>query len=123
MKELLKVLATEMQALNINYDYVTYKKKPIEYPYCVASVFTSDYTYEDNQTKGEIVLNAFDRDISYSNLVDLEEKVKNKFRNYKIISNDVAIRLNYLGGNVDEQDDELLKKIEIRLDFNYFERS
>ena len=86
-------------------------------------VFTSDYTYEDNQTKGEIVLNAFDRDISYSNLVDLEEKVKNKFRNYKIISNDVAIRLNYLGGNVDEQDDELLKKIEIRLDFNYFERS
>lgn len=123
MIELLKVLATEMQALNINYDYVTYKKKPIEYPYCVASVFTSDYAYEDNQTKGEILINAFDRDISYSNLIELEEKIKNKFRDYKIISNGVAVRINYLGSNVDEQDDELLKKQEIRLDFNYFERS
>ena len=68
MKELLNVLSTEMQDLNINYDYVTYKKKPIEYPYCVSSVFTSDYTYEDNQTKGEILINAFDRNISFSNL-------------------------------------------------------
>lgn len=123
MKELLNVLSTEMQDLNINYDYVTYKKKPIEYPYCVASVFTSDYTYEDNQTKGEILINAFDRDISFSNLIELEEKIKNKFRNYKKISNNVAILINYLGSNVDEQDDELLKKQEIRLEFNFFERS
>lgn len=123
MKELLNILSTEMQALSINYDYVTYKKKPIEYPYCVSRVFVSDYTNEDMQTKGEILINAFDRDLSYINLIELEEKIKNKFRDYSKIQNGVAVQISYLGSNENELDDDLLKSREIRLEFALWERS
>ena len=123
MIELLNILSNEMSNLNINYDYVTYKKKPIEYPYCVSNVFVSDYVDEQRKTKGEIIINAWDRNLSFINLIELEEQIKNNFRSFSKIQNGVAVQISYLGSNVDEQDDDLLKKQEIRLEFALWERS
>lgn len=123
MIELLKVLSTEFTNMNINYDHLTYKKSPLEYPYVVSSEFVSNYIDEERKTEGEIVLNCFDRSLSSLTLINLEEKIKNKFRNYSVVQNDVGINLSFMTSFPEEQEDDELKKKEIRLDFVFWERS
>lgn len=121
MIELLSTIAEEMEKLNINYDYGLYKKTPIEYPYMVGKYFPSDFRYEDMTTEGEFLLEAWDRNLSFLNLVELDNKIKKHFGDFKTIKNNVGISISYFISSLEDSEDGELKKLQIRLEFSYWE--
>lgn len=121
MKEMLNVIAEQMQLLNINYDFMSWKITPIPYPYTVGKYFISSYERESGMTSGEFVLTAWDRSQSYSNLIELEQKIKNHFKDFRAISNGTGMNLNFYYSSPVEDDTDDFKKIELRLDFSCWE--
>lgn len=121
MIELLNVIASELEYLNINYDYGSWKLTPIPYPYVVGKYFPSDYRNEDHTTEGEFMLEAWDRNTSFSRLFELDNKIKNHFRDFRKVQNKTGMQISYFISNLEEQDDDELKKLQIRLDFSYWE--
>lgn len=121
MIELLNVIASEFEKLGINYDYGSWKQTPIPYPYVVGKYFPSDYRNEDHTTEGEFMLEAWDRNNSFSRLVELDNTIKNHFRDFRKVQNKTGMQISYFISNLEEQDDDELKKLQIRLDFSYWE--
>lgn len=121
MKEMLNVIAKQMQLLNINYDFMSWKTSPIPYPYTVGKYFISSYERESGMTSGEFVLTAWDRSQSYFNLVELEQKIKNHFKDFRAISNGTGMNLNFYYSSPVEDDTDDFKKIELRLEFSFWE--
>lgn len=121
MKEMLNVIAKQMQLLNINYDFMSWKTSPIPYPYTVGKYFISSYERESGMTSGEFVLTAWDRSQSYFNLVELEQKIKNHFKDFRAISNGTGMNLNFYYSSPVEDDTDDFKKLELRLEFSFWE--
>lgn len=121
MIELLNVISTELTNLGINYDYGSWKQIPIPYPYVVGKYFPSDYKNENHITEGEFMLEAWDRNNSFSRLVELDNKIKNHFRDFRTVKDKTGMQISYFISSLEEQDDAELKKIQIRLDFSYWE--
>lgn len=121
MIELLNVIFTEFKNLNINYDYGSWKQTPISYPYVVGKYFPSDYRDEDHITEGEFILEVWDRNKSFFRLVELDNTIKNHFRDFRKVQNKTGIQISYFISSLEEQDDDELKKLQIRLNFTYWE--
>lgn len=115
MKELLKTIADEMKSLGINYDLMTWKETPIKYPYCVGQYFITDNSVESGKTEIEFWLEAWDRNTSYINLVDIDNKVKKHFGDYRKIINDIGITISYSNSSLEREEDSELKKLQIKL--------
>lgn len=121
MNELFSTIAEELASIGVNYDYGSWKQQPIPYPYVVGKYFPSDYRDEDRTTEGEFMLEAWDRNNTFSRLVELDNKIKNHFRDFQIVKNNVGMQISYFISSLEEQDDAELKKLQIRLDFSYWE--
>lgn len=121
MNEIFSTIAEELASIGVNYDYGSWKQQPIPYPYVVGKYFPSDYRDEDRTTEGEFMLEAWDRNNTFSRLVELDNKIKNHFRDFQKVKNKVGMQISYFISSLEEQDDAELKKLQIRLDFSYWE--
>lgn len=123
-KEILKCIYNELTELGINYYYMINDSQNVVYPYVTGEYFEYEYKYEDNGTAGEILLEAWTRGTE-SELLDIKDKIKNKFKNYQraISKNGIAFSLSisYLSKTPRRTEVEELKKLEIRLQINYWE--
>ncbi len=123
MNDLLKTFAEAMEELNINYDFMEWKTTPVPYPYFVGQYFIDNYVAESGLTEGQILLVGWDRNNSFKKLVEIDNKVKNYFAEYKkVLSNGSSISINYFNSNSEYAESNDLRKIEIRLDFSLWER-
>lgn len=120
MKELLNVMSDIMKELNLNYDYLELKSK-LKYPYVVGEYYENEYIEESYCSKGEFLLTIWDKNLSSINVIEINQKIKKKFADLKIIKNSTAISLSYSNSLPVLQDIDNLKKQEIRIDVQYFE--
>lgn len=120
MKNLLSIVAEIMKELNLNYDYLELKSK-LNYPYIVGEYYENEYIEESHCSKGEFLLTIWDKNLSSMNVIEINQKIKKKFADLKIIKNGTAISLSYSNSLPVLQDIDNLKKQEIRIDIQYFE--
>lgn len=121
MNDVLKVFAEAMNELNINYDFMEWKTTPVPYPYFVGQYFIDNYVSESGLTEGQILLIGWDRNNSFKNLVDIDNKVKKHFREFRKMINNKSMNINYFQSNSEYAESNDLRKIEIRLDFSLWE--
>lgn len=121
MKELLKLFSDELEALNINYDYLMWKTTPIPYPYTVGEYYENGYIEEEHKSEGEMLLTVWDRSKTNENLIEINDKVKKHFSDFKKIVNNTSIHISYSNSLPVLQEAEDLKKQEIRFDIEYWE--
>ncbi len=96
----------------------------VNYPYVTGEYFEYDYRYEGNQTIGEILLEAWTRGTEQE-LLDIKDKIKGRFKNYQVATSENGVAMsfciNYLNKAPRKAEVEGLKKLEIRLQINYWE--
>ncbi len=120
MKELLNTISEIMKLLEINYDYLELKSK-LKYPYVIGEYFENEYIEESHCSKGEFLLTIWDKNLSSMKIIEVNQKIKKKFADLKIIKNNIAINLSYSNSLPVLQDIDNIKKQEIRIDVQYFE--
>lgn len=121
MKELLQVISDELEELELNYDYLVWKITPYPYPYIVGEYYENNYIQEQHKSEGEFLLTVWDRNTSNEKIVEVNQKIKNHFRDFKTIKNNVGINISYANSLPVLEEAEHLKKQEIRLDVQYWE--
>jgi len=121
MIKVLEVMSELMDELGLNYDYENLKKT-LSYPYVIGEYFDNYYDYETNCSEGEFLLTLWDRDISSMNIIGLNEKIKNKFKELRVIKDGTSIFFSYANSLPEQQGVNDLKKQEIRIDVKYFEK-
>ncbi len=123
-KEILKCINEELTKLGINYYYMINDSTEIIYPYITGEYYEYDYKFEDESTNGEILLEAWTRG-SESELINIKDKIKEKFKNYQIVISEngksMGLSINYLNKTPRRTETLGLKKLEIRLQINYWE--
>lgn len=120
MKELLNTVSKIMEKLNMNYDYLELKGK-LKYPYIIGEYFENEYIEESHCSRGEFLLTVWDKNMSSTNIIEINQKLKKEFADLKIIKNNTAISLSYSNSLPVLQDIDSIKKQEIRIDVQYFE--
>ncbi len=120
MKDLLNTISEVMELLEINYDYLELKSK-LKYPYVIGEYFENDYIEETHCSRGELLLTVWDKNLSSMKIIEVNQKIKKKFADLKVIKNNIAISLSYSNSLPVLQDIDNLKKQEIRIDVQYFE--
>lgn len=123
-KEVLSIVYEELDSMNINYYYMINDSSSVIYPYVTGEYYEYDYRFEDESTNGEILLEAWTRG-SESELIDIKDKIKEKFKNYQIVISEngksMGLSINYLNKTLRRTEIEGLRKLEIRLQTNYWE--
>ena len=123
-KEVLSIIYEELTALGINYYYMINDSKEVVYPYVTGEYYEYDYKFEDESTNGEILLEAWARG-SESELIDIKDKIKDKFSYYqkavKVNNKMMSLSISYLNKTPRRTEIEGLKKLEIKLQVNYWE--
>lgn len=123
-KTILQLINHELSALGINYYYMVNDSKTVTYPYVTGEYTEYEYRYEDSASAGEILLEAWTRGTE-SELLEIKDKIKDKFKNYQTAISDsgmaFGLSISYLNKMPRRTDTEGLKKLEIRLQINYWE--
>lgn len=123
-KEILHLIYEELTALGINYYYMINDSSEVTYPYVTGEYFEYDYRFEDGQTSGEILLEVWTRGTE-SELLIIKDKIKEKFKNYQLAISEngmaFSVSISYLSKTPRRTEVEGLKKLEIRLQINYWE--
>lgn len=124
-QEVLAVMATEMSNLGLNYFYMVNDSETVSYPYITGEYNEYQYTFEDRGTIGEMLLEVWTRG-SELELLTVKDKIKTKFENYQASISDsnhknMSLSIIYLNKVPRRTDVEGLKKLEIRLQINYWE--
>jgi hypothetical protein len=74
-----KLIATEMDALKINYDFEEWKGKP-EYPYVTGEYQEVETLNEEGEGETQFILNVFARDITaHADMEAIKNKIKKHF--------------------------------------------
>ena len=81
--------------------------------------YENGYSYESNMSEGEFLLTLWDRNKTNERLINLNETIKTHFADFRIIKNNVAMSISYSTSLPVEEDNDDLKKQEIRLDVKY----
>lgn len=115
MNEFLKLIANEMTKLGINYDLMVWKETPIKYPYCVGQYFIVDSSAENGKTEIEFWIEGWDRNPSYTNLVDIDTKIRKHFSDYRMSKDKLAIAISYLNSSLEREEDGELRKLQVKL--------
>ena len=122
--EILKVIAQEMASMGINYYYMVNDSETVTYPYVTGEYNEYQYTFEDRSTVGELLLDVWTRGSELS-LLAVKDLIKDKFSNYQIAVADetkkMSLSLAYLSKVPRQTNVEGLKRLEIRLQVNYWE--
>lgn len=122
--EILKVIAQEMASMGINYYYMVNDSETVTYPYVTGEYNEYQYTFEDRSTVGELLFDVWTKGSELS-LLAVKDLIKDKFSNYQIAVADetkkMSLSLAYLSKMPRRTDVEGLKRLEIRLQVNYWE--
>lgn len=117
-KQVLKFVSDGMEAIGLEYDFETFKKKPIVYPYFVGQYTEQEPTREDGLQESTFMLTGFHRG-EWLVLEDAKEKIEkyfNKVGGRRIITdNGSAVVIFYAGALVVPTGDDDLKRIQINL--------
>ena len=117
-KQALKFVSDGMEAIGLEYDFETFKKKPIVYPYFVGQYTEQEPQTEDGLQESTIMLTGFHRG-EWLDLEDAKEKIENYFNRVSgktaITDNGSAVAVFYMGSLVVPTGDDDLKSIQINL--------
>lgn len=118
-KQMLKLVSDGMEAMGLEYDFETFKKKPIAYPYFVGQYTEQEPTTEDGLQESTFMLTGFYRGEEWLDLEDAKEKIENYFNRVSgktaITDNGSAVAVFYMGSLVVPTGDDDLKSIQINL--------
>ena len=117
-KHVLKTISNAMKSMGIEYDFLTYKKKPIVYPYFVGTYTETEPTTEDGLQETTFVLDGFSRG-EFLALEDAKERIEQYFdrvTGYTAVADNGSVAAVFYAGSfpVDTGDAEL-KRIQINL--------
>ena len=117
-KNVLKMVSTAMEALGLEYGYVTYKKKPIVYPYFVGEYSESESFTESGLHEGTFTLTGWTRG-EWLTLEDARERIENYFNKISgkivMVEDGSAVAIFYASSLVVPTMDAELKRIQINL--------
>ena len=117
-KQMLKLVSDGMEAMGLEYDFETFKKNPIVYPYFVGQYTEQEPTTEDGLQESTFMLTGFHRG-EWLALEDAKEKIENYFNRVSgktaITDNGSAVAVFYMGSLVVPTGDDDLKSIQINL--------
>ena len=117
-KQALKFVSDGMEAIGLEYDFETFKKKPIVYPYFVGQYTEQEPQTEDGLQESTFMLTGFHRG-EWLALEDAKEKIENYFNRVSgktaITDNGSAVAVFYMGSLIVPTGDDDLKSIQINL--------
>ena len=117
-KQVLKMVSNAMEALGLEYGYVTYRKKPIMYPYFVGEYSETEGFTESGLQEGSFTLNGFTRG-EWLTLEDARERIENYFNKISgrivMVEDGSAVAIFYANSLVIPTGDAELKRIQINL--------
>ena len=117
-KQVLKFVSDGIEAIGLEYDFETFKKKPIVYPYFVGQYTEQEPRTEDGLQESTFMLTGFHRG-EWLALEDAKEKIEKYFNRVSgktaITDNGSAIAVFYMGSLVVPTGDDDLKRIQINL--------
>ena len=116
-KEVLKAVNEAMESLGINYEFMEYKKTPIEYPYFVGEYQEVPLSVESGESETSFELNGFTRGL-WSDLESAKERIRDYFdiTTGKLLrTKSGAIAIFYLNSLVIPTESAELKRIQVNL--------
>ena len=117
-KHMLKVVSASMKELGIEYDFGTYKKNPIVYPYFVGEYTETESFTEDGLQESTFLLTGFHRG-TWLELEDAKERIENYFNQVSgktvITDNGTAVAVFYGHSLIVPTGDAELKSIQVNL--------
>ncbi|NBJ93205.1 hypothetical protein [Parablautia muri] len=123
MKQVLKLIASEMKKAGIDYHFMKNKKRKRTYPYFVGELLPADPTTEDGKKEFTLVLDGFNRESETTDgtlfeLLEEAEKIEKHFPSVDgltaLVKNQ-AIAVYFLGCQPVESGDEQLEKVQVNL--------
>ena len=115
-KLVLKLISEELSDAGLKEN----ESETLVYPYITGEYYENDFRFEDGASSGEILLEVWSRG-SQLELLAVNEAIKALFTNYEKVIDGIGIAISYLGNSPRRTDVEGLKKLEIRLQINYWE--
>lgn len=120
METVLAIIEREMRLIGIDYHFMINKSAPVIYPYVTGEYNESEYSFEDASNSGEMLLEAWTRG-SYLELIRLNDKIKQHFKDFRVFENGISLHIAYNGNYPRRTNDNTLKKLEIHLQIEYWE--
>lgn len=123
MKQVLKLIASEMKKANIDYHFMKNKKRKITYPYFVGELLPTEPTTEDGKKEFTLVLDGFNRKSETTEgtlfeLLEEAEKIEDHFPQVEgltaIVKNQ-AIAVYFSNCQPVDSGDEQLEKVQVNL--------
>lgn len=119
MDKVLKIINEEMQKTNINYFYLYNDSEKVKYPYVTGEYTESSFAYENQMTKGDMLLECWHRG-SDLELIATINKIKEHFAEFQAVRDGIGIAINYNSCGPRRTNDINLRKYEIHLDVVYW---
>lgn len=117
-KAILKIIDNAMTSLGIEYDFVTYSKYPIVYPYFVGEYTETEPFREDGMQESTFMLTGFHRG-TWLELEDAKEKIEKHFNKVSgkvaVAEDGSATAIFYANALIVPTGDADLKSIQINL--------
>lgn len=116
-KQVLKIISDAMASLAIEYDFGTYKKHPVVYPYFVGEYQEAEPMTEDGLQESTFLLTGFNRG-EWLTLEEAREKIENYFGfggKAVITDNGSGVAVFYAGTLIVPTGDAELTKIQVNL--------
>ena len=123
MKQVLKLVASEMKKADVDYHFMKNKKKKITYPYFVGELLPTEPTTEDGKKEFTLVLDGFNRksETTEGTLLELleeAEKIEDHFPQVEgltaIVKNQ-AIAVYFSSCQSVDSGSEQLEKVQVNL--------
>lgn len=121
MKSILKFIKSEMDELNIPYDFIEWNKK-LTFPYFVGEISEIPTLDEDGQSQYQFILTGTDKE-TINNMLSVNEKLKTKYKyGYKtLLDNGSGVVVIYENMLPIPSQDETIRRIQINIRIKQWE--
>ena len=115
-KQVLKIISDAMNSLGLEYDFGTYKKNPVVYPYFVGEYQETEPMTEDGLQETTFLLSGFHRG-EWRTLEEAREKIEKYFGfgGKAVITDNSGVAVFYAGTLIVPTGDAELIKIQVNL--------
>ncbi len=115
-KQVLKIISDAMNSLGLEYDFGTYKKNPVVYPYFVGEYQETEPMTEDGLQETAFLLSGFHRG-EWQTLEEAREKIEKYFGcgGKTVITDHSVVAVFYAGTLIVPTGDAELIKIQVNL--------